>query len=268
MNMGIIAASRLRAPVNTNAFIIEVDTTKAGTPSDQFQFTGAEGDYDVVAKQGGSVVQTFTNLSDEETITFSGGGGIYDLEITPKATNGFDRIRFINVGDKLKITDIKQWGTIVWTSFNSSFRGCSNMEVNASDAPNLSICTSLLRMFRGCNSLNQSLNHWDVTNIMLFNDMFRETLIFNQPLNDWRFTNGATLFKMFQDAKKFNQPLNDWNTENIDVNNGFRETFSGAIEYNQDLSSWCVENRPDRPIGFDDNTPNWVLPKPNWGAAC
>jgi hypothetical protein len=53
----------LKSDLNIDAFIIEVDTTKVGTPSDQFQFTGAEGDYDVVAKQNDIVVATFDNLS-------------------------------------------------------------------------------------------------------------------------------------------------------------------------------------------------------------
>ena len=74
---------------NTDAFIIEVKTDNVGTSNDnQFQFTGAQGDYDVVAKQGGVIVETFSDLSDAATITFA-SSGVYDLEITPKATNGF-----------------------------------------------------------------------------------------------------------------------------------------------------------------------------------
>jgi hypothetical protein len=266
--MGIIAASRLRATAFI-PFIIEVDSSKAGSASDAFEFTGALGDYDVVAKQGGSVVQTFNNLSDEETITFSGGSGVYVLEVTPKATDGFKQILCNNGGDKLKIIDVKQWGTVIWSTFYASFFGCSNMEVNASDAPDLSVCTSLQRMFRGCDLLNQSLNHWDVTNIVNFNDMFKDTLIFNQPLNDWRFGSGAILYRMFENAVKFNQPLNDWNAENVDYQNrGFEDTFNGALEYNQDLSSWCVEDVPSEPIDFSNNTPNWALSKPNWGDPC
>jgi len=94
---------------NTDAFIIEVDTSKAGTPSDQFQFTGAEGDYDVVAKQNGTQVATFNDLSNQETITLP-SSGVYDLEVKSKEVNGFNRIQFNDGGDKLKLTDIKQWG--------------------------------------------------------------------------------------------------------------------------------------------------------------
>ena len=110
MNMGIIAGSRLRASAII-AFIIEVDTSKTGVSnSDQFEFTGALGDYDVVAKQNGTQVATFNDLSGEQTITLP-SSGIYVLEITPKFTNGFNRIAFYNGGDKDKIIDIKQWGS-------------------------------------------------------------------------------------------------------------------------------------------------------------
>jgi len=104
-----------------NAFTIEVKTDNAGTSNDnQFQFTGAEGDYDVVAKQNGTQVATFNDLSGEQTITLP-SSGIYDLEVIPKSSNGFNRIQFNRGGDKLKITDIKQWGEVVWSSFERAF---------------------------------------------------------------------------------------------------------------------------------------------------
>ena len=77
--------SKLSGGGNTDAFIIEVKTDNAGTSNDnQFQFTGALGDYDVVAKQNDVVIETFSNLSDEATITFANGAGTYTLEVTPK----------------------------------------------------------------------------------------------------------------------------------------------------------------------------------------
>ena len=52
-----------------------------------------------------------------------------------------------NSGDKLKITDIKQWGDVVWSSFQNAFYGCSNMLTTATDAPNLSSVTDMGSMF-------------------------------------------------------------------------------------------------------------------------
>jgi hypothetical protein len=89
-------------------FIIEVDTTNSGVSNnDQFQFTGAVGNYNVEAYQGGSQVASFTSLVNEETITLP-SSGIYELKIIPKPN--FDKFTFDNVGDKNKLLEILQWG--------------------------------------------------------------------------------------------------------------------------------------------------------------
>jgi hypothetical protein len=135
-------------------FIIEVNTANTGvSSSNQFQFTGAEGDYDVVAKQNDIVVATFNDLSGQETITLP-SSGVYVLEVNAKAINGFNLIKFDNGGDKLKITDIKQWGNVVWSSFSSAFFGCSNMLTTATDVPNLSSVTTMFAMFFNASSAN------------------------------------------------------------------------------------------------------------------
>jgi hypothetical protein len=177
--MSIIAASRLRASVNTNAFIIEVDTSKAGSASDAFQFTDAEGDYDVVAKQNGVVVQTFTNLSDEETITFSGGSGVYVLEVTPKVTNGFTGLQFANVGDRLKMLKIIQWGSFDENRDNI-FLGCENLTEIANDNGWLNSLTNGNGMFKDCNlsSLPSSLI---LGNLTIANEMFRNCNLSSLP---------------------------------------------------------------------------------------
>ena len=171
MNMGIIAASRLRGAV-FNPFIIEVDTSRAGSASDQFQFTGALGDYDVVAKQNDIVVAIFNDLSGEQTITLP-SSGIYVLEVKSKEVNGFNRINFAQTGDRLKITDIKQWGTIVWTSFRTAYWNCNNMLITATDIPNLSLVTNMFFAFRGVTIGNPNLRDWNVSNVTAMDRIFQ-----------------------------------------------------------------------------------------------
>ena len=173
MNMGIIAGSILRAsPFNTSAFVIEVDSTESGTSNnDQFQFTGAQGEYDVVAKQNGTQVATFNDLSDEATITFA-SAGIYDLEVIPKSSNGFNKIRFDNDGDRRKVINLKQWGDVVWSSFNAAFFGCSNMLTTANDIPNLSSVTNMFGMFFNASSANPDTSNWDVSSVTDMSFMF------------------------------------------------------------------------------------------------
>jgi hypothetical protein len=167
---------------DNTAFIIEVDTANTGVSNNnQFQFTGAEGDYDVIAKQNDIVVATFDNLSGEQTITLP-SSGIYVLEVSAKEVNGFNRIRFALGGDRKKITDIKQWGTIVWSSFNAAFFGCSNMLTTATDVPNLSICIDYNNMFRIASSANPNMRNWDVSNAETMSTMLENSNLSEENL--------------------------------------------------------------------------------------
>ena len=214
MNMGIIAASRLRA-TGISPFIIEVKTANTGVSNNnQFQFTGAVGDYDVVAKQNGTQVATFNDLSGQETITLP-SSGVYNLEVKSKEVNGFNRIAFDNGGDKDKIIDIKQWGTIVWSSFNAAFRGCSNMLVTATDVPNLSSVTTMSNMFRDSTSANPNTTNWDVSSVTDMYAMFLNASSANPDLSNWDVSSVTSMGYMFQGASIANPDVSNWNVSNV-----------------------------------------------------
>jgi len=159
--------------VTSVPFIIEVNTANTGVSNNnQFQFTGAEGDYDVVAKQNDIVVATFNDLSGAETITLP-SAGIYDLEVFPKASNGFNRIKFDNDGDRKKVINLKQWGNIVWSDFK--FRGCFNMYYNATDSPDLTQVGALTVAFYNCINANIDARNWDVSGISGLSAAFNNT---------------------------------------------------------------------------------------------
>jgi surface protein len=190
----------LKSDLNIGAFIIEVDTSKTGVSNNnQFQFTSALGDYDVVAKQNNIVVATFNDLSGEQTITLP-SSGIYVLEVSAKEVNGFNRIRFNNGGDKLKITDIKQWGKVAWSSFNAAFFGCSNMLTTATDVPNLSSVTTMFVMFRSASSANPDVSNWDVSSVTSMVQMFFNTSSANPDVSNWDVSNVTDMSFMFRDT--------------------------------------------------------------------
>ena len=152
-------------------FIIRVNTANSGfSNSDQFQFTGAEGDYNVVAKQGGLIVSIFPNLSGEQTITLP-SPGIYDLEIKPKLPNGFNLIQFREDLNPVKVNDVKQWGNTVWSSIENLFLSNNQVIITATDAPNLTLVTNMQSSMRG-NSLNPDVSNWDVSNVTTMILMF------------------------------------------------------------------------------------------------
>ena len=49
--------------------------------------------------------------------------------------------------DRAKLISINQWGAIEWQRMANAFSGASNMNITATDAPNLSSVTSLSNMF-------------------------------------------------------------------------------------------------------------------------
>jgi len=98
-------------------FTLEVKTDNYGFSNDnQFRFSEVNGDYDVIAKQNGVTVQTFNNLSDAATITFSNGVGTYSLEVFPKEVDGFRDFR-LQVGDddKDKVLKANLGTNVFWT---------------------------------------------------------------------------------------------------------------------------------------------------------
>jgi surface protein len=233
--MGIIAASRLRA-TGISPFIIEVDTLDVNSPT--FQFTGAVGDYDVIAKQNDIVVATFNDLSGQQTITLP-SSGVYVLEVIPKEVNGFNRIAFDNGGDKLKITDIKQWGGVVWSSFDSAFYGCENLTGNYTDSPNLVNVTSLRRMFRGCSVFNGQIANWDFVNITDLDGFLLRCFDFNQPFENINTSNVTNMRSMLYEANSFNQPLNNLDTSSVE---NFQFLFFNNTSFSQPINDWDVSS--------------------------
>ena len=222
-----------------NAFTIEVKTDNAGTSNDnQFQFTGAQGDYDVVAKQNDIVVATFNDLSGEQTITLP-SSGIYVLEVSAKEVNGFNRIAFDNGGDKDNIIDIKQWGEVAWSSFERAFFGCSNMLVTATDIPDLSLVTSMNRMFRNTSIANPDTSNWDVSSVTDMSFMFLSATSANPNTSNWDVSNVTDMILMFFFASSANPDVSNWDVSSV---TNMSNMFYKATSANPNTSNWDVSN--------------------------
>jgi len=234
---GLIKSKTPTGELSTS-FIIEVKTDNTGTSNNnQFQFTGAEGNYDVVAKQSGVIVDTFNDLSGEETITFSDGAGTYILEITPKEVSPFNRIQFSRGGDKEKLMDIKQWGNIVWSSMEEAFSGCSNLVADSyTDAPDLSSVTSIRRMFRQ-SDFNGKVSNWNVSNVQNFSEFLLFCENFNKPIGFWDTSSGTDFGGMLRETA-YNQTLVNFVTGSATQ---LDFMFNGT-PFDQDISSWNVSN--------------------------
>ena len=163
--------------------------------------------------------------------------------------------------DKQRLTKVTQWGTTKWTSLDKAFFGCGNMDVTATDKPDLTVVTDLSNMFKNCVALvyNTSVNDWDVSHITNMNSMFSQTTKFNQPLNNWVVSSVTDMRAMFASAETFNQDISGWDVSH--VTNMIR-MFGGAKAFNRDLSNWNVAAVADMSHMFREaiafNSPlNW-----------
>lgn len=222
-----------------NPFVTLWKTDNSGT-SNNDQITiptdGGGFNYDVFwyADNDPNISDSVTGNTGDVTITFPSAGE-YIIEIH----GDFPHLYFDDSDDKNKIIEVKQWGDIIWTSMYRSFFGCSNLEITATDAPNLSNVTTMRQMFQGASSIHSDINHWDVSNVDNFMFTFREASSFNKNLNNWNVSNATTLRGMFHSATVFNQDLSSWDVSNV---TNMWDMFRDATNFNQSLGGWDVEN--------------------------
>jgi len=207
--------------------------------------------------------------------------GTYSVSIS----GDFPRLYFNGRGDRNKLLSVDSWGSINWDSMAYAFKGCENLQILASDAPDLTNSESLSEMFRGAKSLNspignwdvskvssisgmfagatkfdQDLSSWDTQNIQMFQDTFKRASSFNQNINTWDMRSALSTNAMFAYATSFNQPVNSWDTSRIV---DMRGMFYNATSFNQNVNSWNtssvtrMESVFRNAISFDQDISNW-----------
>jgi surface protein len=253
------------APVNLD-FVSTWDTTLAGSASDTVVLpllSGGTYSGKIDWGDGNSDDLSYAN----RTHVYA-SSGTYTITIIGSDIQGFG---FTNSGDKAKITEVSNWGTLAITT-SGSFYGCTNLNISATDAPTLSVSNCLNSMFRSCTSLttpdfsawdtstqtdarntfylctnfNGNVSTWDVGAVTNISSMFNNAPSFNQPLNSWNVSSVTNMDAMFKRCSNFNQPLNNWDVSNVTVMGGGNPSYSGlfnqATSFDQDLSSWDTGN--------------------------
>jgi len=221
-----------------NAFAFTVKTDNAGTSNDdQFTIPIASKVVNATIYWGDDSTTTLASSDGSQTAithTYS-SAGTYNIYILESATKGFSKIKFNNGGDKLKMTNIANWGIIDFDIANTFF-GCSNMTCTATDVPIYTADSNhLSNCFRNCTSFNGAIGNWDLTTATSVEGMFDGATSFNQPLDSWDTSNITSIRKLFNGATSFNQPLNSWDTSSVTLADFI---FEGASAFNQPLNSW------------------------------
>ncbi len=164
-----------------------------------------------------------------------------------------------------KLMDVEQWGTANWTSMSQAFWGCANLNITATDLPDLSAVSEYYYMFAGCSSLTGPANigNWNMSNAFDFTSMFRGSTLFNQDISNWSTSNVVGFAWMFENASSFNQPIGSWNTSSAVA---MIEMFKDANSFNQDLGTWNVSSVTAM-TGMFKNAAVFNQPIGNWNTS-
>ena len=184
--------------------------------------------------------------------------GTYQVSISEE----FPGIFFNFNQDNDKILSVNQWGNGKWKSMDGAFNFCRNIDLLATDIPDLEAVGSMRSMFGECEKLvgNDSFNEWDVSSVTDMGSMFAGAVLFNRPIDEWDVSSVENMVAMFVRASSFNQPIGSWNVSNVnDMNN----LFLGAGSFNQSLENWDVSNVTsmsqmfENALSFDQDLANW-----------
>ncbi|KAB7726872.1 BspA family leucine-rich repeat surface protein [Rudanella paleaurantiibacter] len=290
-NAGCSSTTTVTVTVTGSPFVTRWNLATTGSGANQLSFgvaTSGTVSYTWQEVSPGSASGSGTFTGTTATITGLPTGATIDLSIAPA---NFQRIIINNGADRSRLIDVRQWGTVGWTSMNNAFYGCDGLAVSASDVPNLAGVSDMTQMFRGCTSLNgpanigswntanvtnmsfmfygarafnQNIGSWNTAKVTTMNQMFRDASVFNQNIGSWNTANVIIMHQMFLDARAFNQNIGSWNTAKVTTMSGM---FLGASAFNQNIGSWNTANVTDmyqmfsEASAFNQNIGSWNTAK-------
>ena len=189
----------------------------------------------------GIITTVITNGTQSHTYPASG-------EYQVSMTGDLSRIILGNTGSTAsKLASIDQWGDIEWSSMEGAFRGASNMEYKAADAPDLSYVTSMQNMFRDASSFIGNLSDWNVSTVTNMDGTFRGASDFNGDVSSWDTSSATDMRNMFQDADNFDGDISGWDVSKV---TDMSSMFYRAFDFNQPLNSWNVSKVTDMSFMF------------------
>jgi surface protein len=269
-----------RGVSNPNAFITTWDTrisgtgTVSNTSSIVLPLFGTQA---ITASWGDGTTSNISSSTQVDRTHSYATPGIYTVTITGSG-QGF---QFNNGGDRNKLLDVGQWGSISGSA-STVFYGCTNLVGTAPD-PHVLQTTNLSNYFTDASKFNGFLNNWRPISCSFFTSMFQGATVFNQPIGSWPLSaSNIDMSYMFNRASSFNQDLGSWDMSRVTnieglfyrafaFNNGgssainnwrfptsstvnMREVFFDTDVFNQNIGAWNVEKVTSMYGMFSNNT--------------
>jgi len=238
----------------------KTDNTSTGSSSNNqvklpLDFAGT---YNFVVQWGDGNSDTITSYNQAETTHTYSAAGTYTVTISGTITGW----KFDNVGDRLKLLNISQWGSLKFGNTGYYFYGAQNLQITATDIPDLSGTTSLYFTFASCQALTTvpNMGSWNMAGVTNIGFMFYDATAFNQNISAWNTANITNMGGAFYNAQVFNQNISSWNTASV---TGMGGMFGYAYAFNQNIGTWNTANVLDMSqmfyyaTAFNQNISTW-----------
>jgi surface protein len=199
-----------RGVTDPNAFITTWNTritgtgTVTGTSSIALPLYGTQA---ITASWGDGLVSLISQSDQLDRTHSYAEPGVYTVSITGQG-QGF---QFNGGGDRAKLIDIGQWGSISGST-SGVFFGCTNLLGTAAD---IHPVVSLSSYFRGTVKFNGAIGNWNTSNVTDMLYTFGDATAFNQPIGSWNVGNVTRMANTFLYASSFNQNIGNWDVSKV-----------------------------------------------------
>ncbi|MDG1384102.1 MAG: BspA family leucine-rich repeat surface protein [Flavobacteriaceae bacterium] len=229
---------------NTLASSVQNSTNFVSTwaiPSDSYLFQLPLKNYTSITIDWGDSGSTSSHTDGNfPTHTYSAAGTkTITITVNDPLTKDIGEMYLNGHASATLIRTVENWGEGKWESFHYAFKGATYLTIPATDAPDLSLVTSMSHAFNECaNLVGLTLNDWNTSVVTSLDATFHDASLFNGDISSWNTSNVTTMRNMFKNTV-FNQAINtsgsSWNTAAV---TNMAAMFEGATAFNQNIGSW------------------------------
>lgn len=202
------------------------------------------GTYDFIVDWGDGSTDDITTHNDSAVSHTYEDAGEYEIRITGtiEGWSFDDSFGSINAAaQSVKILEISSWGPLAFGDTEAQFMGASNLEITASDVPDLSETRDLDWAFYDASSLTTvpNMGDWDTSNVQSMRSIFHEASNFNTDIGGWDTSNVVNMQNAFRRATAFDQDLSSWDVSAlVNANTMFTSMTLSTANYDALLIGW------------------------------